>query len=264
MSPQEKGLSLHDLIFKSYQITALQANIGYSSLSRTHPHYLVGWPSLLVAWGEEPAEEPVEIGSEEDRTAVAPWAAGQVLGEAVEEQEEEEEQKEQEGILPAGSWAAPSPRRADTVPSAAPRGGASAGAAESCRSSTTWQLRPRSTRSQRNRPERCRCPVTSPWQWRDRLRSAPLEAAMRGFRKRNARQEMSRCPRYPGVDVYEFSCQVELAKISEVNSHQLLKDWNFKARKFSSLNLANKRPLVTSVTQRYCSVMCCQSVPVVS
>lgn len=46
----------------------------------------------------------MEIGSEEGRTAVAPWAAVEVLGEAVEEQEEEEEeQKEQEGILPAGS-----------------------------------------------------------------------------------------------------------------------------------------------------------------
>lgn len=56
-----------------------------------------------MAWGEEPAEEPVEIESEEGRTAVAPWAAVEVLEEAVEEQEEEEEQKEQEGILPAGS-----------------------------------------------------------------------------------------------------------------------------------------------------------------
>lgn len=58
---------------------------------------------MLVAWGEEPAEEPVEIGSEEGRTAVAPWAAVEVLGEAVEEQEEEEEHKGREGILPAGS-----------------------------------------------------------------------------------------------------------------------------------------------------------------
>lgn len=153
-----------------------------------------------MAWGEELAEELVEIGSEEGRTAVAPWAAVEVLGEAVEEQEEEEEQKEQEGILPAGSWAAPSPRRADTVPSAAPRGGASAGAAGSCRSSTAWQLRPRSTRNQRNRPERCRCPVTSPWQWRDRLRGAPWRQLGVFFRKQNARQETSRCPRYPRVD----------------------------------------------------------------
>lgn len=30
MSPLEKGLGLHDLLFKSYQVTTLQANIGYS------------------------------------------------------------------------------------------------------------------------------------------------------------------------------------------------------------------------------------------
>lgn len=195
------------MLFKSYQITILQANIGYSYPTRTHPHYLVGWPSLLVAWGEEPAEELVEIGSEEGRTAVAPWAAVEVLGEAVEEQEEEEEQKEQEGILPAGSWAAPSPRRADTVPSVAPRGGASAGAAGSCRSSTAWQLGPRSTRSQRNRPERCRCLVTSPWQGRDWLRGAPWRQLGVVFVNR---QETSRFPRYPRVDTMNspgWTCQ---------------------------------------------------------
>lgn len=125
------------------------------------PHSLASWPRLLGAWDEERAEEPVEIGEvqeeggEQGRSAAAPWAAVQALEEA-----EGAGPKEQED-----SWVAPFPRCADTAPSDAPRGAASDGAAKSCRSSTAWPPRPRSTRSQRNRQERCRCPVTSPWQF---------------------------------------------------------------------------------------------------
>lgn len=120
--------------------------------------YLACWPSLLPAWDEGPVAEGSATGFEEGRTAVAPWAAVEVVVEA--------EEEEEAGILRVDSWAAPSLRFADIAPSASPRGGASVCAAGSCRNSRAWRWQPRPTRSQRNRPGRCRCPATSPWQWR--------------------------------------------------------------------------------------------------
>lgn len=115
--------------------------------------------------GEQVAEEEATE-SEEGWTVAALWAAVEAVAVVVVEEQ-------QVGTRRGGSWVAPSLQYADTAPSASPRAGASAGAAGSCRNSKAWRRGPRPTRSQQNRPGRCKCPATSPWRWRDAQRVPP-------------------------------------------------------------------------------------------